>query len=63
MRQLIHYQDIDPEISKDADKEFFSFLQYLVLETVSLSIFDDNVQTEVKSNTSQVRLEADKDKN
>lgn len=60
MRQLINYQDIDPEISKAAAKKISNHLWYLAPETVALSIFDDNVPTEVKANIAQVMLEADK---
>lgn len=54
------YQDIYPEISKAADKKFSNHLWYLAPETVALSMFDDNVPTEVKSNMARVMLEADK---
>ncbi|CAI9715899.1 Hypothetical predicted protein [Octopus vulgaris] len=60
MYQLINYQNIDPEISKAAAKKFSIHFWYLALETVALSMFDDNVPTEVKANISQVILEADK---
>ncbi|CAI9714882.1 Hypothetical predicted protein [Octopus vulgaris] len=47
------------EISKAAVKKFSIHLWYLAPKTVALSIFDDNVPTEVKANIAQVMLEAD----
>ena len=60
MRELINYQDIDPEISKATAKKFSNRLWYLASKTVGLSIFDHNVPTQVRANTAQVMLEADK---
>ena len=60
MRQLINYEDIDPEISKATAKKFSNHLWYLAHETVGLSIFDDNVPTQVRANMAQAMLEADK---
>ncbi|CAI9715601.1 Hypothetical predicted protein [Octopus vulgaris] len=59
MRQRINYQDINPEISTAAAKEFSNHFWYLAPETVALTIFDDNVPTEVKANIVQVMLETD----
>jgi hypothetical protein len=61
MRQLINYQDIDPEISKATAKKFSNHLSYLAPENVALSLFDDAVPKEIKANMAQVMLEADKD--
>ena len=60
MCELINYQDIDPEISKATAKKFSNHLWYLPSKAVGISIFDDNVPTEVMANTAQVMLEADK---
>ena len=60
MRELINYQDIDPEINKATAKKFSNHLWYLASKTVGLSTFDDNVPTQVRANTAQVLLEADK---
>ena len=60
MRELISYRDIDPEISKATAKKFSNHFWYLAPETVGLSIFDDNVPTQVRANMTQVMLEADK---
>ena len=51
MRELINYQDIDPEISKETVKKFSNHLRYLASKTVGLSIFDDNVPTQVRAYT------------
>ena len=61
MRELINYKDIDPEISKATAKKFLNHFWYLAPETVGLSIFDENVPTQVRANMAQVMLEADKD--
>ena len=60
MRELINYQDIDPEISRATAKKFSNLLWYLAPQTVGVSIFDDNVPTQVRTNMVQVILEADK---
>lgn len=39
---------------------FQSYLKYLAPDTVDLSIFDDSVPMEFKSNVAQIALEADK---
>ncbi|KAJ4444926.1 hypothetical protein ANN_06725 [Periplaneta americana] len=59
MRELINYQDIDSEISKADANKFSNHLWYLVLETVTLTLFNDNVPTAVKANMAQVIQEAD----
>ena len=56
MRELINYEDIDPEISKATAKMFLNHLWYLASKTVGLSIFHDNVPTQVRANTAQVML-------
>lgn len=60
MRQLISYQDIDPEISKAVAKKKINHLWCFVPEIMSLSLFDDNVPTSIKTNMAQIMLEADK---
>ena len=60
MRELINYEDIDPEISKATAKKNSNHLWYLAPKTVGLSIFDDNVPTQVRANMAQVMLEADR---
>lgn len=59
MSQLINYQDIDLEISEASVKKFSIYLWYLASETVALSIFDDNVPKQVKTNIARVMLETD----
>ena len=60
MRQLMSYQEIDPEISKVAVKKISNHLWYLAPETVALSLFDDQVPVTVKTKMAQVMLEVDK---
>ena len=62
MRELINYEDIDPEISKATAKKSLNHLWYLAAETVGLSVFDDNVPTQVRANMAQVMLEAEEEK-
>lgn len=59
LKQLLKYEDIDPEISKVTAKKFSSHLWYLVPETVALSLFDENVPTAVKTEMARAILEAD----
>src|SRR5215469_15983051 len=60
MRELINYHDIDPQTSKATAKKISNHLWYLVPETMTLSLLDDNVSTAIKANIAKIMLEADK---